>query len=53
MFCCIGWDISHSFGCVIVQYLLIKILGGRRTCVAVSFVFHMSYLLLGELHFGL
>ena len=43
-----GWDISHSLGCVLVQYLLFKILSGTRTCVAVSFVFHMSYLLIGK-----
>ena len=44
----LGWDISHSLGCVLVQYLLFKILSGTRTCVAVSFVFHMSYLLIGK-----
>lgn len=43
-----GWDIGHSFGCVLVQYLLIKILSGTRICVALSFVFHLTYLLLGK-----
>ena len=43
----LGWDIGHSFGCVLVQYLLIKILSGTRICVALSFTFHMAYLLLG------
>lgn len=47
-----GWDISHSFGCVLVQYLLMKILPGTRMCVAVSFTFHMSYLLLGYYQTG-
>jgi len=47
-----GWDISHSLGCVIVQYLLLKILSGTQMCVAVSFIFHMSYLLIGYYQTG-
>lgn len=42
-----GWGILHCIGCIGVQHSFFRILGARKACVAVSFIFHMSYLLIG------
>jgi len=42
-----GTDIYHQVLCVLVQWLLMRTLGGSRLCVALSFVFQLGYYLVG------
>lgn len=42
-----GYDVLHSVVCVLVQWLLLRVLAGSVTSVVVSFVFQMAYLIVG------
>uniref|UniRef100_A0A673IGK5 Lysophospholipid acyltransferase 5 n=1 Tax=Sinocyclocheilus rhinocerous TaxID=307959 RepID=A0A673IGK5_9TELE len=42
-----GYQVCHSLLCVVIQFLLLRLMGRTVTCVLSSFVFQMIYLLMG------
>ncbi|XP_059815480.1 lysophospholipid acyltransferase 5-like [Hypanus sabinus] len=42
-----GWHMLHSLACVVVQFLILRLMGRTVTCVASTFLFQMAYLLAG------
>ncbi|XP_055065798.2 lysophospholipid acyltransferase 5 isoform X1 [Misgurnus anguillicaudatus] len=42
-----GSQVYHSFVCIIIQFLLVRLMGRTVTCVLTSFIFQMIYLLTG------
>lgn len=46
-----GFQVSHSLIAVTFTYAIINLMYNTRYLVPVSFVFHMSYLLIGNYNF--
>jgi len=46
-----GIDIQHAYLCVVVQWILINSLNGSLLCAVISFIFQMTYLILGYYSF--
>ncbi|XP_052002288.1 lysophospholipid acyltransferase 5-like isoform X3 [Xyrauchen texanus] len=46
---CVGkWSqVYHSFLCIVIQFLLLRLMGRTVTCILSSFIFQMVYLLMG------
>uniref|UniRef100_A0A8C2C2D9 Lysophospholipid acyltransferase 5 n=1 Tax=Cyprinus carpio TaxID=7962 RepID=A0A8C2C2D9_CYPCA len=42
-----GSQVCHSLLCVVIQFLLLRLMGRTVTCVLSSFIFQMIYLLMG------
>lgn len=43
-----GQNVVHSAVCVLVAWLLLMVIGGTLLSVIISFIFQMTYLLVGE-----